>query len=91
MQASTFLDHPKSSMFSSWSQLEDVAKKLDQGGVLNPPYLEIMQFNAQLENNKAKLSKNLHQIVTPGIDSISMSNICRADVGALSVCTVSDL
>ena len=63
MKVSTFLDAEKRGKkgpyagFGKFSDFEAVAARLDQGGVLNPPFVEMMGFSNMLAKAKRHIEE----------------------------------
>ena len=67
-----------------------VARRLDEGGVLENPYIVRMQHRnlADFQKEQEQIGKNL---LMPGADNISAAAICTKDVSELIECCIMDL
>jgi hypothetical protein len=85
------------SMYNSWENIEEVAKRLDKGGVLDPPYLLRMRHRMSAKNRIAQLKEveqntsGQQEFMMPGPDDIAAAHICRKSTSELTECTISEL
>lgn len=88
--AMIFLESPDLS-FLTWDKLEEIANKLDRGGVLDPPYILRMNHQFSAQDCPKKESTSQINVLTPGVDDISASNVCRRSISSMTECFILEL